>query len=495
MTDIPPSSTRTSSPRADGTRADDTRAGRTGLAGLALSMLTASLGVSIANVALPTLAQALDVPFQAVQWVVLAYLLAVTVAIVGAGRLGDTLGRRRVLSAGLVLFALASAASALAPSFELLIAGRALQGLGAAVLMALTLALVRETVAAERTGVAMGLLGTTSAIGTALGPSMGGLLIAAAGWRAVFIVLVPAALAALLLIRRGLPASDSLTETRPGLDLPGTLVLAVSLGAYALAMTRPHGLDTAAFILLAIAALGVTIFLAVERRARAPLIRPAALREPLLAAALICNLLIATVIMTTLVVAPFYLSHTLGLDTARVGLVMSAGPVLSALTGLPLGRLVDRGDAGLMAVAGLAAMATGAALLAVLPGWFGLPGYLAGILVLTPGYQLFQAANNTQVMATVPADRRGVTSGMLGLARNLGLVTGAAVMGAVFAAAAGGNVTTAGADAVARGLRVTFATAAGMMLAGIVIALVGRMMAGRMIAGRSAAVRSRQDRS
>ncbi|MEN3164698.1 MFS transporter [Tistrella mobilis] len=497
MTDMPPSSSPT---HADSTRADDTRAGRTGLAGLALSMLTASLGVSIANVALPTLAQALDVPFQAVQWVVLAYLLAVTVAIVGAGRLGDALGRRRVLSAGLVLFALASAASALAPSFDLLIAGRALQGLGAAVLMALTLALVRETVAAERTGAAMGLLGTTSAIGTALGPSMGGLLIAAAGWRAVFIVLVPAALAALLLIRRGLPATPAPSPAapaapRPGLDLPGTLVLAVSLGAYALAMTRPHGLDTMAFILLAIAALGVTIFLGVERRARAPLIRPAALCEPLLAAALICNLLIATVIMTTLVVAPFYLSHTLGLDTARVGLVMSVGPVLSALTGLPLGRLVDRGDAGLMAVAGLAAMAAGAALLAVLPGWFGLPGYLAGILVLTPGYQLFQAANNTQVMATVPADRRGVTSGMLGLARNLGLVTGAAVMGAVFAAAAGGNVTTAGAHAVARGLRVTFATAALLMLAGIVIALVGRTMAGRMIAGRSAAVRSRRDRS
>ena len=491
MTDMPPSS---SPMHADSTRADDTRAGRTGLAGLALSMLTASLGVSIANVALPTLAQALDVPFQAVQWVVLAYLLAVTVAIVGAGRLGDALGRRRVLSAGLVLFALASAASALAPSFDLLIAGRALQGLGAAVLMALTLALVRETVAAERTGAAMGLLGTTSAIGTALGPSMGGLLIAAAGWRAVFIVLVPAALAALLLIRRGLPASPApipATTLRQGLDLPGTLVLALTLAAYALAMTRPHGLDAIGFGLLGLAGLGVTIFLAMEQRAGSPLIRPAALRDPLLASGLICNLLIATVIMTTLVVAPFYLSHTLGLDTALVGLVMSAGPVLSALTGVPLGRLVDRVDAGLVAVVGLGAMATGATLLALLPAWFGLPGYLAGIVVLTPGYQLFQAANNTQIMSAVPADRRGVTSGMLGLARNLGLVTGAAVMGAVFAAAAGGDVAIAGADAVARGLRITFATAAALMLAGIVVALLGRMMAGR----RASALRSRQDRS
>ena len=130
-------------------------------------------------------------------------------------------------------------------------------------------------------------------------------------------------------------------------------------------------------------------------------------------------------------------------------------------------------------------------LLALLPAWFGLPGYLAGIVVLTPGYQLFQAANNTQIMSAVPADRRGVTSGMLGLARNLGLVTGAAVMGAVFAAAAGGDVAIAGADAVARGLRITFATAAALMLAGIVVALLGRMMAGR----RASALRSRQDRS
>jgi len=151
---------------------------RWALAGLSLSMLLSSLGISSANVALPTLVQAFNASFQHVQWIVLAYLLAITTLIVGAGRLGDIIGRRRLLLAGLILFTLASALCALAPTLGLLIAARAAQGAGAAVMMALTMAFVGETVPKEKTGSAMGLLGTMSAIGTALGPSLGGFLIA-----------------------------------------------------------------------------------------------------------------------------------------------------------------------------------------------------------------------------------------------------------------------------------------------------------------------------
>ena len=160
---------------------------RWALAGLSLSILLSSLGTSIANVALPALAQAFTAPFQDVQWVVLAYLLAITTLIVGAGRLGDIIGRRRLLIAGIALFTAASLLSGIAPTLPLLIVARATQALGAAVMMALTLAFVGETVPKERTGSAMGLLGTMSAIGTALGPSLGGVLIASLGWRAIFL--------------------------------------------------------------------------------------------------------------------------------------------------------------------------------------------------------------------------------------------------------------------------------------------------------------------
>src|SRR4051812_40372820 len=178
---------------------------RGALAGLSLSMLLSSLGTSIANVALPTLAQAFAASFQDVQWVVLAYLLAITTVIVSAGRLGDMTGRRRLLLAGFVLFTAASVLCGVAPTLWLLVVARAAQGLGAAVMMALTMAFVGETVPKEKTGRAMGLLGTMSAIGTALGPSLGGILIAGLGWRAIFLINLPLGLMTLFLAYRYLP--------------------------------------------------------------------------------------------------------------------------------------------------------------------------------------------------------------------------------------------------------------------------------------------------
>ena len=179
---------------------------RWALASLSLAMLLSSLGTSIANVGLPTLARAFNAPFQQVQWVVLAYLLATTTLVVSAGRLGDMVGRRRLLLAGIALFTLASVLCGMAPTLGLLIAARALQGLGAAVMMALTMALVAQTVPQDKTGSAMGLLGTVSAIGTALGPSLGGLLIAGVGWQALFFINLPLGLLAFFLAYHTLPA-------------------------------------------------------------------------------------------------------------------------------------------------------------------------------------------------------------------------------------------------------------------------------------------------
>ncbi len=168
-------------------------------------MLMPSLDTSIANVGLPTLARAFAASFQDVQWIVLAYLLAITTLIVSAGRLGDIIGRRRLLLAGIGLFTVASLLCGVAPTLWLLIAARAAQGIGAAIMMALTMALVGEAVPKARTGSAMGLLGTMSAIGTTLGPSLGGVLIAGFGWRMIFLVNVPLGVLNLYLALRTLP--------------------------------------------------------------------------------------------------------------------------------------------------------------------------------------------------------------------------------------------------------------------------------------------------
>ena len=447
---------------------------RWALAALSLSMLLASLGTSIANVGLPTLAAAFGASFQEVQWVVLAYLLAVTTLIVSVGRLGDVTGRRRLLLAGIVLFTAASAVSGVAQTLWLLIAARAVQGLGAAVMLALTMAFVGETVPKARTGSAMGLLGTMSAIGTALGPSLGGVLIAGIGWRAIFLVNVPLGIAALVLARRHLPVDRRAAKgDRAGFDNVGTVLLALTLAAYALAMTIGRGRfgPLRATLLLA-AALGIGLFLLAERRATSPLIRLGIFRDPRLTASLVMSALVSTVMMATLVVGPFYLSRALGLGPAAVGLALSVGPVAAALTGVPAGRLTDRIGAHRMTVAGLIGMAAGATLLAGLPTGTGIAGYLAPIVVITVGYALFQTANNTAVMADVQPGQRGVISGLLNLSRNLGLITGAAVMGAVFALAAGTtDITTSGTDAVATGMRITFGVAAVLLVGALGTAL------------------------
>ena len=459
---------------------------RLALAGLSLSMLLSSLGTSIANVGLPTLAQAFSASFQDVQWIVLAYLLAITALIVGVGRLGDIAGRRRLLLAGIFLFTVASVLCGVAPTLWLLIAARAAQGAGAAIMMALTMAFVGETVPKEKTGSAMGLLGTVSAIGTALGPSLGGILIAGFSWRAIFLVNAPLGVLTFLLAYRYLPADRQGAKPAPktdraGFDIIGTLLLALTLAAYALAMTIGRGSFSLLNIaLLLAAAAGTGLFIRVEARAASPLIRLAMFCDRKLSAGLAMSALVSTVLMATLVVGPFYLSCALALNAAIVGIVLSVGPLVVALTGVPAGRMADRFGAQRMTVAGLIGIAAGSFILAMLPARLGIPGYVAPIVVITVGYALFQTANNTAVMTDIPPDRRGVISGMLNLSRNLGLITGASVMGAVFAiASATVDITTADPEAVATGMRITFAVAGVLIVGALAIATGNRAVATR----------------
>ncbi|MDR6954974.1 MFS family permease [Ancylobacter sp. 3268] len=391
---------------------------------LALAMLLAALGTSIANIALPALAEAFSAPFAQVQAVVVAYLGALTVCVVIAGRLGDRCGLKPMLVAGLAVFAVASVLCAVAPNLPLLIGARALQGLGSAFLMTLAMALMRQTASEARVGRAMGLLGTVSALGTALGPSLGGLLIPVAGWRGIFWVQVPLAALALIL---------------------------------AITMLPPEPV-----------------------KERAPAVRLRSVMNRNLAPNLLVNIVVAAVMMTTLVVGPFYLSVGLGLGAPQVGLVMAVGPVISIFSGVPSGRLVDAWGSNRMLAVGLSLLATGALLLAFLPNGIGVAGYVLSIIVLTPGYQLFQAANNTAALADISKDRRGTISGLLSLSRNIGLIAGASAMGAVFAFGVGTEeFARATPLAIASGMRLTFLLAGAMMLAAIAVTIGHRRSARR----------------
>ena len=395
------------------------------LISLSIAMLLSSLSTSIANVALPALVQAFAAPFQAVQWVVIAYLMTITLVIVSVGRLGDAVGRRRLMLVGLALFTLASVACGWSLNLWQLIAARVLQGLGAAIMMALTLALVSEWVPKDRTGSAMGLMGTLTATGTALGPTLGGLLIGTWGWQAIFWVQVPLGLAALALAFRHLPTDAVPAPPAARLDHLGAVLQA--------------------------------------------------LRLPRVAAGLAISMLATAVVMATLVVGPFYLVGALKLDPVHMGLVMSIGPAVAALAGAPAGRLVDRLGAHRMGMAGLGLMVLGSASLPFMASAWGVVGYAAALTLITAGYATVQTANNTAVMAGARADQRGLVSGLLNLSRNLGLIMGASAMGAVFQFGAS-SALGAGADAqaLAAGLRLTFFLAAALvLLAGALLMLSG----------------------
>jgi MFS family permease len=261
----------------------------------------------------------------------------------------------------------------------------------------------------------------------------------------------------------------------------GTLLLALTLAAYALAMTIGRGsFGPLNMALLLAAVFGLGLFVLAEARAASPLIRLAMLRDPVLSASLVMSALVSTVMMATLVVGPFYLSRALGLDAALVGIVLSVGPVVVALTGVPSGRIADRFGAQRMTIVGLIGIAAGSFILSMMPAISGMSGYIVPIVVITSGYALFQTANNTAVMTDIRPDQRGVMSGMLNLSRNLGLILGASVMGAVFAlASATIDITTARPEAVATGMRITFAVAGVLIVVALATAVGGRALATR----------------
>ncbi|MGY3894048.1 MFS transporter [Aeromonas enterica] len=446
---------------------------RAGLLALGLATLLPMLAGSMANMALPALGQAFAVPFASLQWVLVAYLLGITCLTVVAGRLGDRFGRRRLLLLGLGLFALASLLCALAPTIGWLIAARALQGIAAACMLSLALAMVGQLVPAAQRGWGMGLLGSLSACGTALGPSFGGLLVGGFGWQAPFLLLVPVSLLALGAGMVGLPSEGGLPQ-RERVSLVSLSLLVVALLCYGLALTSGGALSLG---LWAGALLVTALFMGRERRAQISLLPLALLADSRLRNGLLASALVASVMVLTLLIGPFYLHGVFELDMATVGLMISGGPLLAALTGMPAGWLVDRLGARPVVWLGLISMEIAVLGLAGAAGQFGPLGYLLPILLLTAGYALFQTANNSAVVGGASEQTRGAVAGLLTLSRNFGQLTGVAGLGGLFATLVG-EQGLAMASELVFGTQALFALSA--LLIGTALWLVGRRREGAL---------------
>lgn len=424
------------------------------LAAASMSVLLASLGTSIVNIALPSFTTYFSASFQSAQWVVIAYLLAVTGFVTVAGKLADRYGYRHILLCGIIVFTLSSFLSAFAPNILILVILRGFQGGGAAVLSTVGLILVKNSADKVKMGTAMGLMGTMSAIGTAMGPTLGGLLLTNFGWPSIFFFLTILGLSALLLGIRFVKKTTFLERTDQNIHFVDVLLLFLTVGTYALAMTiSKDRFSIYTLILLLLSFFTGWAFFSVQRRRKNPFIASNILKN----GALMGNFLVSNVMMTTLIVGPFFLTSGFGFNEATVGLVMSVGPVISIITGIPSGKIVDKAGAGTTMKIGLAFLFSGTLCLALLPAVWGWAGYISGIVLLTPGYQLFQAANNTSVMASAEEKQGGIVSGMLNLSRNMGLVTGASLMGAIFSISAKHFPDATGqSETMFFGLKITF---------------------------------------
>jgi EmrB/QacA subfamily drug resistance transporter len=411
------------------------------------------LDASIVTLALPSIGRDLHASVGAVEWVALSYLLVLVATVATVGRIADAVGRKMLYVYGFGVFTAGSVLCGLAPTLPVLIAARVLQAIGAAMLQANSVALIAEAMPPSVLGRAIGVQGGAQALGLALGPAVGGLLLALGGWRLIFLVNLPAGAIGLALGWFLLPRSRSRRELGTG-DRLGPLLLALAAAGplvYLSLGSRAGYADGVPLACLAVGVIGALAFIRRERRVRAPLIDLSTLRRPALAVGLSSGLVAYLTLFGILFAVPYYLAAE-HVSEAWIGLQLAVLPVAIGVTAPIAGRLVDRLGDSVLTAGGLLVAAVGLLEIALRHGTAGL---LFGLALAGFGLGAFTPANNAGVMSASPPGHTGVVSGMLNMTRGLGTALGVALSGAVFTAVAdltAANAPRASAAAAGHGL-------------------------------------------
>ena len=402
--------------------------GMTAIAAVLSAVVLAVLDAAIANVALPSIAQSLQVSPAASVWIITAYQTALVMGLLPCAALGESLGYRRVFTGGVVLFTTASALCAFAPSLPWLVAARLLQGLGGAAIMALAIALLRQVVPHGRLAAAIGWNALAVALSSAAGPMIGAAILAFGSWPWLFGLNLPLG-ALVLLASRALPVV-------PGTGRPlDRLSVAINAGAFAalvLGAEAVIGAPALAAALVAAATLGVAALVRREMPKAAPLIPVDLLRSDSFRISVIASVCCFTGVTMGLLALPFYLQHGLGQGPLTAGLYMTPWPLMVALAASAAGRLADRMSTAALCAAGGACLAAGLAAASLWP-LNGDPLPLVPITMLCGvGFGLFQVSNNRNIFLSAPLQRSGAAGGMQGTARLTGQTAGGVTMSLLF---------------------------------------------------------------
>ena len=452
------------------------------LTSVSLGSLMATLDGSIVNIALPTIQTDFHIDLTTVEWVVVAYLLVVGSLLLPVGRLGEVLTFKRVYLVGFALFTVSSICCGAAPSALWLVAFRVVQGIGAAMIMAMGPAIVARTFSAHERGKALGLNAISVSIGLSLGPVLGGLLTQVATWRAIFLINAPIGLLAIIWAARILPA-----ET-PGkgqaFDVRGAVLSGAALFGLLLALSdgQEWAWTSPAIIglLIAFALLGAA-FIFAERRSLQPMVDLALFRIRPFSAGLVSVVVAFAGLFTATFLLPFLLQQGRGFSPIEAGLLLTPVPITMALVAPLSGIASDRFGPRIPASAGMAIMVLGFLSLTTLPVDFALPDLIWRLVLLGVGQGMFMSPNSSAVLGSVPRIRVGTASGTLAQMRVNGQALGIALSAAIVAtrlpvhlAELGRGVPTTAAhnEALVGAIHDAFAVAALICCFGVVASLI-----------------------
>jgi EmrB/QacA subfamily drug resistance transporter len=404
------------------------------LAIVAIGVLMATIDSSIVNISLPSIAAYFAVPLSGtVEWVIIAYLVVIAGLLLSVGRLADLIGRKWIWAAGLASFTLGSALCGAAPTLELLVAERAFQGIGAALLMAISPAMLTSAFPPTERGRALGFNAVVVAVGVSIGPTLGGFLTEHYTWRSIFYVNVPLGiigLVATLLVLR-----DNTPRRRTRFDPLGAALLALGLSALTLGLSfgEEWGWTSARVVAAgAVALVALVALVLLELRIEAPVVDLRMLRDRVFLSANLALVLSFLALFAVSFLLPFYLEQLRGFSTQDSGLLLTPLPLTIAVVAPISGSLADRFGTRWLAASGMAVACVGLLLISQLNATSSVPDIIWRLCVTGVGQGLFQSPNNSALMGAAPPSRQGTASGFLATGRVMGQSVSVALAGAIF---------------------------------------------------------------
>jgi EmrB/QacA subfamily drug resistance transporter len=404
------------------------------LAAMCFALFMIMLDNTVVNVALPSIQDDLGATISSLEWTINAYTLTFAVLLVTGGRLGDIFGRRRMFLIGVLVFATSSAAIGLAPDQTWLVLGRAVQGLGAALMMPATLSIITNAFPPEMRGKAIGTWAGVSGLALAIGPVVGGFLTEEVSWRAIFFLNLPVAAGAVAVTLFATHESrDETVERR--IDLPGVVTLSIGLTALVLALIEGNawGWGSPEIVALLLAAvIGLAAFAVIELRSRVPMVDFSFFRSSSFVGANAVAFVISFAMLAVFFFVALYMQNILGYTALEAGVRFLPSTLLIIVTAPIAGRLADRIGPRNLIVAGLLLIATALYIQTHITVHTGYGLLLAAFMVMGVGIGLTMSPMSTAAMNAVDSTKAGVASGILSMSRMVGGTFGVAAIGALF---------------------------------------------------------------